>query len=107
MRKFAFIVPIIVITITNTLSQNMPEPDCTPSHERAYFSIKFFLTSNWQNIKQHRIKSETDNIPIEQISHLDNTLECTKLDSILNTNQKIRNAKSLYANKNYTIFLSN
>lgn len=88
------IIAILISAVSVSLyAQDMPaELECTPSHEKALFSVEYYLTSH--HLEEERISTGTDNIPVEQISHVNNPNDCEKLNKIIKSNQKFSKINS-------------
>lgn len=84
MRKI--LTSICVIIFALNLSNGQDIDNCTPSHDRALFMVKYYLTAS--DLNEDRIKTGTNNIPIEQVKHVDNEVICKKLDAIVTSNAK-------------------
>lgn len=78
------ITTILAITLTSNLSFGQDLITCTQSHDKAYRHVKFYLTS--PDLQNERINFGTNNIPVEQIRHVDDEAVCIKLNAILKSN---------------------
>lgn len=72
-----------LIAFNFVLAQDGPELNCTPSHNIAQEHVEYFLSA--PHLKDIRIQSGTNNIPLDQIQHVDNTEACNELNIIVNS----------------------
>ena len=84
MKKIVFLIGIALLTMCSTLqAQDTPETECTQSHEDAFITMKIFLTYKSDKIKQHRVESGTNHIPLSQVSHVDDPIACARISTII------------------------
>lgn len=76
----------IIFAFNLSYGQDIDLTFCTRSHDIALMHMKFYLTAI--HLKNDRIKSGTNNIPIEQIRHVDNEETCKKLNAIVVSSAK-------------------
>ena len=88
MRKILITIIVILLAVNNTYAQEMPNSDCTPTHEDAEFSMNYYLLDPYN--EPARIKAGTNNISAEEISHVDNPDDCLKITNIINSNAKLK-----------------
>ena len=79
---------LVIIGALNNLKAQDENNVCTPNHERALFSVKYFLTAS--DLNKERISSGNTNIPIEEIKHVNNEQVCVKLNNLINSNAKYK-----------------
>lgn len=92
MRKNIILIIVLLFTCSFNYAQDIPEYGCTPSHTKAYLTVKFFLTE--EHLEEERIETGTNNIPVEQIRHLEDILTCEKLDAIVSSNTLMQKIKA-------------
>ena len=80
---------VIICALNNIKAQDVSENPCTSNHEQAFERMTNYLT--WGYLKEMRINAGIDNIPIEQISHVDSPAACIKITAILNEVPKLKN----------------
>jgi hypothetical protein len=97
MKKSTYLTILIALFLPNlTFAQDLPEFDCTQEHDRAVFTMQNFLTA--PEIKTKRISAGLDNIPINEIKHVEDLTICKQLSLLINSNLKykeINNTTSL------------
>ncbi|MFC2152323.1 hypothetical protein ACFLSE_07320 [Bacteroidota bacterium] len=82
MKKFAFLISVMLITLINTLrAQDIPEFGCTPDREIAFFTVEHFITSD--SYAEARMETGTTGISVDEIRHLEDFAICASLDEII------------------------
>jgi len=74
---------------------------CTPSNDRAKQTVTFFL--QMAQFEEQRAKSGTQNILIDQITHVENNEVCSKLNELVNSNDKLKHEELNFTKYYYQV----
>ena len=87
MKTILILLLVIFTGLTKIQAQEELE-ECTTPHQRGYERVVFYLKHS--QFKDFRIQAGTTNIPVEQMSHVDNPVDCSRITSILRSNPKYK-----------------
>lgn len=79
---------LVIFTGLTTIQAQDELEECTVSHQRGYDRVAFYLKNS--QFKDFRVQAGTANIPVEQISHVDNPVDCKRITAILRANPKYK-----------------
>jgi hypothetical protein len=87
MKTILFSLVVILLGLTTLQAQEELE-ECTAPHQRGYERVAYYLSD--AQFTNFRIQAGTTNIPVEQISHVDNPADCKQITAILRANTEFK-----------------
>jgi len=88
MKNILIIIVLALLTFNISYAQEMPNSNCTPTHRKAEFSMNYYLLDPYN--EPARTEAGTNNISAEEISHVDNPIDCKNITNIINSNAKLK-----------------